>query len=543
MAAELLSFFRPAKSVSGDWSSQEIAEFYRVEAALVQAGVSVFVDKGVSDEGDPWFVFCRAADGEVVVHFARINDNYLIVADSLGCPIRGPDFRKVLADFVAINPTLIPIQGPRNAKLMLHPASLLAAIVATALYYMSSTEAVASTLDLAAVDGMHPFSHAASSFDASGETSADPNRKWSDWQVVAVVSAMLALTATEYLGSANDVFSKLPSTILDTSNDHFVLPHSIIADASPVPDLDEKPWIPDIQDAHFLFDNFILAGSEQLINQLLSAGSNDFSSQKKSITPAVSVQESSGHWWTSLIHSADSDPQYSAWIDTSTSIASDGTTKSAEQLSFIYSPLPPVQSASTPANPNDLSHVNSVVGSSSPVALSETLNDQTALSVVNNELTVAGKFIPQINLRGSLSVQDVINHGASDVFGSPSKFSVVAGSNDGQVAPMAQAPSENSAVSSTASSAGSTSASGVTHTIIQPAAAYELFNANATKILDAFVQQNTFEVLTSNINVVLFDTKASDFSSPDVVARTWSMFDGSTISIVGILPHNIAALA
>src|ERR1700686_5301122 len=102
MAAELLSFFRPAKSVSGDWSSQEIAEFYRVEAALVQAGVSVFVDRGVSDEGDPWFVFCRSADGEVIVHFARISGNYLIAADSIGRPVQGPDFRKVLADFVAI---------------------------------------------------------------------------------------------------------------------------------------------------------------------------------------------------------------------------------------------------------------------------------------------------------------------------------------------------------------------------------------------------------------------------------------------------------
>jgi hypothetical protein len=536
MAAELLSFFRPAKSVSGDWSSQEIAEFYRVEAALVQAGVSVFVDRGVSDEGDPWFVFCRAADSEVVVHFARINDNYLIVADSLGCSIRGPDFRKVLADFVAINPTLIPIRASRNTKLMLHPASLLAAIVATALYYMSSAEAVATTLDSAAVDGMHPFSHAASSFDATGETNADPNRKWSDWQVVAVVSAMMALTATEYLGPANEILSKLASTILDTSNDHIVLPHSLIADASPIPDLDEKPWMPDIQDGHFLFDNFILAGGQQTINQQLSAGSNDFSSQKNSIMPAVSVQESSGHWWTPLIHSTDSDPQYSAWIDSSTSIASDGTTKSAEQLSSISPQSPPVQSASTPANPNELSHVNSVVGTSSPVALSETLNDQMALSVVINELTVASKYVPQINLTGSLSVQDVISHGASDVFGSASKFSVVAGSNDG-------ASSENPAVSTTASSAGSISASGVTHTIIQPAAAYELFNANTTKILDAFVQQNTFEVLTSSINVVLFDTKASDFSSPDLVARTWSMSDGSTISIVGTLPHNIAVLA
>src|ERR1700722_1745920 len=109
MPAELLSFFRPAVAISGDWSSQEIAEFYRVEAALVQAGVRVFVDRGVTDEGDPWFVFCRETDGEVIVHFARINGNYLIAAESIGPPIRGPDFRSAMAQLGSRNITANPI--------------------------------------------------------------------------------------------------------------------------------------------------------------------------------------------------------------------------------------------------------------------------------------------------------------------------------------------------------------------------------------------------------------------------------------------------
>src|ERR1700730_11393368 len=126
MAAELLSFFRPAASVRGDWSTQEVAEFYRVEAALVQAGISVLVDRGVSDEGDPWFVFCRAVDGEVIVHFARIAGDYLIAADSIGRTFRGSDFRRLLSEFVSLNPTLIPMPAARGARLLLHPASLLA---------------------------------------------------------------------------------------------------------------------------------------------------------------------------------------------------------------------------------------------------------------------------------------------------------------------------------------------------------------------------------------------------------------------------------
>jgi len=50
-------------------------------------------------------------------------------------------------------------------------------------------------------------------------------------------------------------------------------------------------------------------------------------------------------------------------------------------------------------------------------------------------------------------------------------------------------------------------------------------------------------VLTSNNNVVLFDTNAADFSGPDFISRTWSMSDGSTISIVGTVPHNLAVMA
>ena len=59
MAAENVAFLFAARPRSRDRTSQELAEFYRVESALIQGGMKISTDRGVSDEGDPWFVFCR----------------------------------------------------------------------------------------------------------------------------------------------------------------------------------------------------------------------------------------------------------------------------------------------------------------------------------------------------------------------------------------------------------------------------------------------------------------------------------------------------
>jgi len=57
---QVLSFFRP--SARGDWSQRELEEVYRVEDALTKSGVAISVDRGLTDEGEPWFVaLCGAA--------------------------------------------------------------------------------------------------------------------------------------------------------------------------------------------------------------------------------------------------------------------------------------------------------------------------------------------------------------------------------------------------------------------------------------------------------------------------------------------------
>lgn len=147
MNAQVLSFFRPAPFAQGDWSQQELAEFYRVEAATTQAGLRLVTDRGLTDEGDPWFVFCRAEKGEVFIHFARYDGQYIISAEAMDGVLQGSNFRALLTQFTASNPAFL--QFPRQtsgATLLIHPAALLAAIVASACLLGSGQEVVAGEL-------------------------------------------------------------------------------------------------------------------------------------------------------------------------------------------------------------------------------------------------------------------------------------------------------------------------------------------------------------------------------------------------------------
>jgi hypothetical protein len=55
------------------WSRHELAHLRRASNRLREAGFSIETESGLTDEGDPWFVFCDADSGEVVAHFARIS--------------------------------------------------------------------------------------------------------------------------------------------------------------------------------------------------------------------------------------------------------------------------------------------------------------------------------------------------------------------------------------------------------------------------------------------------------------------------------------
>jgi hypothetical protein len=127
------------------WSSRELSEFYRVEAILVQSGLRIDTEQGISDEGDPWFAFCRADDGEVIVHIARIRGLYLLAGPCYDRAASGSDISALVRDLVARHPLVTTVKGTafRGSNIYLHPAALLVAIVATA--FFKSTEARAFT--------------------------------------------------------------------------------------------------------------------------------------------------------------------------------------------------------------------------------------------------------------------------------------------------------------------------------------------------------------------------------------------------------------
>ena len=131
MVAQVVSFFNRVRATP-DWSQQELAEFYRVEAALIQAGIQVETDRGLSDEGDPWFIFCRAEDGEVVIHFARYDGQYIIAGPAYEGIARGRDFAALTRDLISRHPLVQPRGPTKKNNVVLHPAAFLIAIVGTA---------------------------------------------------------------------------------------------------------------------------------------------------------------------------------------------------------------------------------------------------------------------------------------------------------------------------------------------------------------------------------------------------------------------------
>jgi hypothetical protein len=133
MAVENVSFLFASRARSRDWTSQELAEFYRVESALIQGGMRIITDRGLSDEGDPWFIFCRGDDGEPVVHFARIDGQYIIASPAYEGVARGLDFRSMVQDLISRH-KLAPVNRPEKSNIFMHPAALLIVLVGTAFF-------------------------------------------------------------------------------------------------------------------------------------------------------------------------------------------------------------------------------------------------------------------------------------------------------------------------------------------------------------------------------------------------------------------------
>jgi len=114
------------------WTNDELAELYRVVEILGRAGLSVETDMGMSDEGDPWFVFCRRDTGDVIAHFARIAGSFVASSIAVDETYRGANFRQIVDRMVDSQPLVVPPPSS-GTRLLSHPVVILTAFVATAL--------------------------------------------------------------------------------------------------------------------------------------------------------------------------------------------------------------------------------------------------------------------------------------------------------------------------------------------------------------------------------------------------------------------------
>jgi len=173
MTAQVLSFFQRSPRYApkpADWTQQELAEFYRVESALIRAGIRVGTDRGMSDENEPWFCFYRSDDGEVVIHFARIDGEYIIAGPAYEEIARGFDFTSLVRNMVARHPLIRRTDSGSNISV--HPAALLVAVVGTA--FFKTGEARAAESNAGAAQSNHSRPVLLSSSSSAGLTGVAP---------------------------------------------------------------------------------------------------------------------------------------------------------------------------------------------------------------------------------------------------------------------------------------------------------------------------------------------------------------------------------
>lgn len=138
-----------------DWTNQELANIYRVKHLLDAAEVPTILDRGVSDEGEPWCVFCTI-DGDVFIHLSRIDGLYWLDSPKLKSPLNGLSFEELIQGFTDLSDVGASagsggvvvsnvVRLKKNNAVFLHPSVMLAALVWS--LYFGSDEILVPVLE------------------------------------------------------------------------------------------------------------------------------------------------------------------------------------------------------------------------------------------------------------------------------------------------------------------------------------------------------------------------------------------------------------
>ena len=97
---------------STEWSLLELSILEQAKKTLEYQGGNVEAECGITDEGDPWLVFCDADTSNVLCHFARLgSDKYVVCVPFHNVRNTGTALTDVLDDFFSSR-----VRGARRNK-------------------------------------------------------------------------------------------------------------------------------------------------------------------------------------------------------------------------------------------------------------------------------------------------------------------------------------------------------------------------------------------------------------------------------------------
>jgi hypothetical protein len=478
MSSGLVLSFLHRRSTSSDWNQQELAEFYRVESVLVQGGLFVTTDRGISDEGDPWFLFCRADNEEVIAHFARIDGEYLVVSNFHSGVARGRDFRRLIRQMIESHPLMLPIKRNQNQKIFLHPAALLAAMLASAYFLSNEKDAT------------------------SGVGSYDNTKNASIGSLLTekfgiLAAASLAVIWIEH--QADSVFKLLENTLLVQGN---------------APSDDKGIHGAEIAHDFASLDTAIM----QAVRDVESGVHRIDLSNSNLVTP----QEGNDHENVATALVAQANSTLVNGPDGNDASLANGFNRTADNGHAAGAHADPIpndgDSAVIAGSPQPMISANVAPAIPTPSQLTPSTQPSSSMGTI----VATAEAVIQLAVSDTISasIQPVVlSHEAVPL-------SIALEQVSAQVGFGPSVP-QDSAASSTTSTAPT------------PTPTASIFQIMHT--VEAFLHNTpSYEIAISGSNFMIVDTKVSDAASPDFGVLTWDLNNGSTLSIVGIIPHHHA---
>jgi hypothetical protein len=482
---QVLSFFRFRENGS-DWSQQELAEFYRVEDALVKSGVTISTDRGVTDEGEPWFVFYRQDNDEVIVHFARIDGQYVVVSNLTDGIVRGRNFQALIRELLESHPYVLPKTNSRRQTVYLHPATLLAALVVTG-YFKSAEmnsgpeDAGRSEKGFGAFFNKHDFLALSAILIATvwDNLTADP-----DFHKFAGLGWLDDAKPDSYLAASSNTGHDREDLLLNLGVDGPGHAHDAL---HPVLGLEQ-------QTASAGVGGTLTAQVNYLGYQGLSNHSNDADFRSSSHADRDGDVKSAS--WHPDADSSDGQDQVA--VASKPGIFAAQLAPSAQpDLHGSSSPPPAAQSSSSP-------------------------DATTAFSVVSDLLHINPQALHPIVLAAS-NLSDAVQTTLL------------------QFGPESTDPLSTSVSATTSLPAGDHPPSSAELLATAP---IQSFNAAAAHSLQLFFQETpTYQIESFGPDLLVVDTNLSHYASNKFGIETWLMPDGTTLSILGLAAHHPAALA